>query len=123
MPEFVDGLMRPGTFDLAMIPGWAVYETIDEYGRRGSLVGVFDSEGGGKLAAKGVGWYGSEGSIDKVKLLLVGSGLGQMAIMITGPLPLPLNAKLADIQKKRRAEALAKLTPEDITLLGIKETG
>lgn len=120
MPEFVDGMMRPGKFDLSMIPGWAVYETVDEYGRRGSLVGVYDTEDSGKLAAKGVGWYGGEGSIDKIKLMLVGSGLGQIAVMINGPLPLPLNAKLADIKKKRRAEALAKLTPEDITLLGIK---
>lgn len=99
-----------------LIDVFAVYETSDEYGRRSALVGYYTSKDGAKMAAKGRGWYGSEGAIESARALEVD---GKWYALKESE-PIMLDTDLQELKRRRRAQALAKLTPEDMRELGIK---
>jgi hypothetical protein len=94
-----------------------VYETVDDRGRTGAVVGVFTHEHDAQEGAKGKGWYGGPGWIEKADGYIVGDLVIFPKVKIHTE---DLNLDLPKRAKERRNVALAKLTPEEITLLGIK---
>lgn len=97
---------------------WVVKETIDEYGRPGQLVGVFMSDSAAKTAAAKKGWWGGEGEITKKLGML--NPVDKMEIIVIDMIIKP-DIDLIAAAKKDRQVALAKLTPRERELLGIKE--
>ena len=97
---------------------WVVKETIDEYGRPGQLVGVFTSEDSAKTAAHKRGWWGGEGEITKKLGML--NPVDNTEIIVIDMIIKP-NVYLIEATKNDRAAALAKLTPRERELLGVKE--
>ncbi len=53
---------------------FVVYETIDDRGQRGRLVGAYAREGEATKAADGRGYYGGPGDIERRKALVTGAG-------------------------------------------------
>lgn len=105
------------SFSGNIIDLWTVYETVDEYGRRGGIVGYFDTRSKADAAAVGKGFYGSNG------LVVNGFGLrinddGVLPLVLDHPVPLNIDA-LRHAEEIRES-ALAKLTPTERAALGIR---
>lgn len=101
-----------------IVHGYAVYETTDEMGRRGQLIGVYTDEYEAKKQAKGVGWYGGQGDVAPVSLLITEDGKN---FMLQVKAPIDLNTNFPELAKKKRKSALSKLTKEEKVLLGLEE--
>lgn len=93
-----------------------VYQTLDEYGRLGSLVCVCRNSSDGDIAAEGQGWYGGPGRVLEKKAIQVGDDLY--------PLITDQPWQFKDVEEdraKQKQEAikktLSKLTPEEQQLL------
>ena len=110
--------LQAGRVTGEIIEGFAVYTTIDEYGRRGDLVGVFTDETLAERAAKGRGWYAGKGDVDHVFVLRLDEG--GLFLLKGGDGIERLNCDLIDERRNRIAAARAKLTDEEAALLGVK---
>lgn len=98
---------------------WTAHTTEDEHGRNAELLGIFSTEEAAKGAASKKGWYGGDGNVEKRKGLLVGDG---EALLIDRVIhyPVSLDTNLVQQRAAKLSDALAKLTAEEIDLLGIK---
>lgn len=101
---------------IKLIPVWTVYTTEDEYGRRGRMVGIFDTAEAANAAAKGKGWYGGHGDVAQGTALQIGNLTYFLAIGSA----IKLNVDLVKTEKEEIAAAKAKLTDREKQLLGIK---
>jgi hypothetical protein len=94
---------------------FTVYQTIDEYGRCGELVGLFGSKMAADVAAVGQGCWGSRGQVNEVSVIVE----GQRAYLLQRPDPITMNIDLPKEQRRRIETARAKLSADERKLLGI----
>lgn len=97
---------------------YAAYETVDEYGRRGSRRGIFTTKSRADKEAVGIGWYGGTGSVMTKNVIIV----DDIVYLLESPIPVELDisseeAKLA--REKIRASALLKLSADERKVLGV----
>lgn len=100
----------------AIIPVFIVYETIDEWGRKGGQVGVYRSRSDADRGAKRQGWYGSDGKVEHRLAVQDGDYL----YVLEGMYPTQFKDVLDRIEEERVAKVatiLAKLTDDEIALL------
>lgn len=97
---------------------WEVWETTNEFGRHGAMIGLFTDEADAKRFAEGKGWFGSNGSVVGGQAVTIGDTIYLIREMINKD---DLNISLPEKAKLRREQALAKLTDEDKRILGITE--
>lgn len=95
---------------------FAVYTTVDEYGRCGKRIGFFTDQGKAREAAKGQGWYGSEGNIVPCYAIEVD---GQF-YALEDPQPIVLDRNTVADDEKLRQSTLASLTPDQKRVLGLQ---
>lgn len=98
---------------------WTAHSSDDERGASAVLLGIFTDEEHAKEAAHMKGWYGGDGNVEKRKALLLSDG---QALLLDRKVyyPVTLDANLPQEREVKFQAALAKLTPEEIDLLGIK---
>jgi hypothetical protein len=92
---------------------WGAYPTVDDMGRHGPCIGWFSTEEAAKKRAKGKGWYGGDGAVDKCDTITVGGK--------TYRLEAKTPIKVDDTDRKNaaiRESVLAKLTSEEREALG-----
>lgn len=97
---------------------WTVWETVDEYGRHGSMVGVFTTKAEAKEYAKGKGWYGREGSVVEGDAVDINGTVYLLQAAVKWG---DINTDLIAKREAQKAAALAKLTPEERKLLNLKD--
>lgn len=92
------------------------YETVDEYGRLGSVVGVYRNSVDADIGVKGKGWYGGTGRWMQRKAFVNGDDI---YILEDGK---PM--QFEDVSEKREAERkqiaenlMKKLSKEEIEIL------
>lgn len=92
--------------------------TTDEWGTRGKRICICFERGEAEKAAKGQGWYGGMGAVDPEVVLAD----GPLFYLLKEPGPVQVLDKWVnpDEKQRKRDEALAKLTDEEIQLLGIR---
>lgn len=99
-----------------IVKAFAVYTTNDEWGRIGSLVGIYRNFPDAKVGAQGQGWYGSEGRIMEKTVLEDGYDL--YVLETEKPMCYVDVEELREAARQKALEAaLAKLTPEEIALI------
>lgn len=96
---------------------WVVWSTSDS-GRRTDIVGVYSTPDRAALGAKGKGTWGTEGDIDEAIAFSFGNDPSRW-YLLQSPRPHKHDKDFIEQERKARAEALAKLTPAEIKLLGI----
>ncbi len=103
-----------------IIKAFEVYETTDEYGRRGRTVGYFTDKVQATAQAQGYGWFGSEGTIREVFLYDVD---GSTFYVLKQPAPVQINENLIELETRIQANTKAKLlkvfSTEEIKSLGL----
>lgn len=92
------------------------YETTSEYGHKGRRVGIFRTKTGATAAADGKGWYGGMGAVEPGSALITDEG----TYLLASPHPVTLDCDEIKAHEQAVAKAKAKLTSEDMRLLGIK---
>lgn len=97
---------------------FAVWETIDERGRRGELVGYYSTRAAADTRAEGRGWYGGKGDIESVTCLWYDN---QLYALRNPPAPVVLDVDLSTREQVLRTSALAKLTAAERRVLGLEE--
>lgn len=116
------GKLPYGALDAEIVAGWAVYETVDDRGMRGGIVAVARTKGIAQQMAKGKGWYGGDGEIEEAQVLCWRKGEVPMYFVVEAGQYVPaLDTDLPKELRKRKEAALAKLTEEDIQILGLKK--
>lgn len=103
-----------------IVPVFIAYEVHDEYGRHKTQLSVHRNKQDAEFTAKNKGWYGGQGDVQH--RFAIEDGLDLYVLVDFHP------TCFADVTAKREAEkqaklevALAKLTPEEITLIkGVK---
>lgn len=95
-----------------------VYGAHGDGGERGlgPLLGYFSDKKVAEETAKGKAWYGGNGYISEKKALDTGRGV----YLIADEDPIDLDNKFGVIKEKLKAQALSKLSPEEIRALDIK---
>lgn len=97
---------------------YAAYETVDEYGRRGSCRGIFTSRSRADNEAIGIGGYGGAGSV-VTKNVIIFDGI---AYLLDSPIPVELDISSKEAKaarEKLKASAIAKLTENERKVLGV----
>jgi len=94
---------------------WIVHETVDEYGRTGSRVGVYRSPLVAEEAAKGKGWWGGKGRVSMRRAINTEEGV---YILEDPGQPVKFSDEAMEIDL--RTQALAKLTPAERKALGLE---
>lgn len=94
---------------------WAAHGDGGERGT-GPVLAYYSTQYQAENAAKGRGWYGSNGRVSKHHALRFGSEVW----LLQRPDPIDLDAVLAKRDAELREETLASLTDEQIRVLGIK---
>jgi hypothetical protein len=98
--------------------GWATFDTVDERGTPGKLIGLFENKNDAVLASQGQGWYGGDGRVHQQQFIRI-RHTGEV-FALKDPCPVRFG-NTAELMEKKRKAALAKLTPEERRLLGVKE--
>lgn len=88
----------------------------DEYNRLGDVVGFYTTEAAAAAAAKGKGFYSGPGDIKPVTAM---EGPDGEFYILVRPEPVKLDVDLLTLVADAKKAALAKLTPEERTLLGL----
>jgi hypothetical protein len=101
---------------VTIIPIWTVWTTVDEYGRRGTVVGHYASPLAAEPVARGKGWYGSRGSVETGHAIYAD---GQYYWLVSRE-PITLDVNLLKQREDIRKAALAKLSDEEKKVLGVK---
>lgn len=65
---------RAGYVTARVVEVFVVCPTIDDRGSPGGIVGAYAREGGAHEAAKGIGYFGSDGTVDRRKALVSDDG-------------------------------------------------
>ena len=113
LPENTDSTQKAVANDALFGVAFGAFPTTDEYGRHGPCIGWFSTEEAAKKRAKGKGWYGGDGAVDKCYTITVGGK--------TYRLEAKTPIKVDDTDRKNdaiRKSVLAKLTPEEREALG-----
>lgn len=98
---------------------YCVYETLDEFSRRGGLVGIFTSLTDAEKHNKGVGWYGGNGAIVAKNVILIDDEV----FLLESDRPVLLDVTSKEIKRReqeRKNKILQKLTKEEQEILGLK---
>lgn len=90
----------------------------DDHGRGDELIGIYTTSAAAEATVKGRGWFGGNGAVKKADGYFVGDLVIFPNIKIDA---VDLNVDLPRKVETQRAAALAKLTPEERKLLGLKE--
>lgn len=103
---------------------WAAYTTVDECGRRGELIGVWQNVHDARQSAKGRGWYGGDGLVEPRKAIAECNITGPFTTMIylldaKYTQPIEIDVDILTNKEEARRKALAKLSSEEKQLLGI----
>lgn len=101
------------------IPVFRVREVTSEYGGLGRLIGIFSTQENADAAAKGQGWWGSDGNIEPLFAIPDEAHPGRFFILIQAD-SVQLDLNLPQIEAELKAGALAKLSPEEKAVLGLK---
>lgn len=101
---------------------FTAHTTSDEYGRDDELIGVFWDKADAVKAAAKKGWYGGDGNVAEVPVLVLP---GDRVVLLAKPaVLLPVNTDIVEYRKKEKRRAAAKLldtmTAEELDLLDIK---
>lgn len=97
---------------------YVTYETVDEYGRRGSCRGIFSTRSRADNEAIGIGWYGGTGSVMPKNVIIVDDKA--YLLESSNPVELDVSSKEAKEAKQRlKKTALSKLTVDEIKALGL----
>lgn len=106
-----------------VIDGFAVYVVLDDRGRLGDLVGYFNDRAIAEMDAKGKGWFGGQGEIIPVPLLMIPSADGAQYYALREPKPVRINVNLIEdtkrVLREAREQAEKTLTPKQRKLLGL----
>lgn len=102
---------------IRIITVYAVYETTNEWGAHGALITVTEDKSKADAAAERRGWYNSKADIVEKPAALLDDG---KVLLLHSAVSYPLDTDLPAELKARREAALAKLSPEEIKLLGIR---
>lgn len=97
---------------------WEVWETVDDRGRKGEMIGVFTSKLSAEDAAKGHGWYGGDGTIISGEAIDLDGTIYSIRSLVKTE---ALNRDIPSYRDMKKAQALEKLTEEEIEILGIKQ--
>lgn len=92
------------------------YTTVDEYGRRGKIVGVYRNYRDAELGVKHEGWYGGRGRVLESKAIVDGDDL----YILEEPSPLQFRdvTEQREAARKERVKALMQqFTKEDLEIL------
>jgi hypothetical protein len=96
------------------------YETTDDRGSRGKLIGIFSTKELAVSAADKQGWYGGPGDVSKQSVLWLDD---DTCLLLANPTIYPVNANLPKIAAQNKREAAQRLVQtmkrEDAVLLGI----
>lgn len=103
--------------DLEILKVYAAYETHDERGSHGEMIGVFTSRHVADQAAEKRGWYGGKGAVVEYSALSLDDGT---VLLLKSSVPVPCGVDLITRRKEEIAAAKAKLTARELELLGIK---
>jgi hypothetical protein len=98
---------------------WAAFESDDDRGRNGPFIGVFRTKQAATMAAAGRGFYGGAGNVEQRKAVWFADDEVYLLDRVA-PFALAIGLDLIKTKQKRREQALAKLTDEEIELLGLK---
>lgn len=111
MTTDIDALLKGKIIDV-----WTAHETVDDRGSIGGIVGVAKTQNHAEKLAEGKGWYGGKGAVAKKSALLID---GEHVLILASTVPIPLDTDLPGLRKQQIADALAKLSPAEQTLLGL----
>jgi hypothetical protein len=106
-----------GSTTVTLSKAFVVYETVDDRATRGRLVGVFPIRRDADVYAMGRGWYGGTGKVLPVDVLELG---GEIFILENVKKVSQIGVDLIADHDHRVEAAKAKLTAEELELLGIK---
>lgn len=103
---------------------YTAYETVNEYGQLGRMLGIAKSKIEAETLAERQGWYGSNGRVMEAKAIV--DALDNVWLLAGDGNP---TAFYDDVERKRkereqmREKALAKLTEEELALIleGVKK--
>lgn len=101
---------------LNLITVYVAYETVNEYGRIGALILVSPERARAEDAAKGRGWWGSDGLVVEKTAVVADAN---SVFLLEKPTRYPLDTNIPDELAARKTAARAKLTDEEAKLLGI----
>jgi hypothetical protein len=93
---------------------WESYASNNEWGTNPFVVGYASTEKDALILSRGAGFYGADGGARKKAAVRIGNSV----FLIQGPID--LDGKVAQEKEKVRKNALSKLSPDEISLLGIK---
>lgn len=106
--------------DFTITSGWAVYKDKgdDRTTVKGDLVGFYYDSEDAEDAARGHGWYGGNGVIEKTFALKIND---DSYFLLIQPEPVPIDVNLAAKKEGERKAALRKLTAKERELLGLPD--
>ena len=90
---------------------YVAYEVVNEYGKHGGLVMVSQSKEAAEAAAKGRGWWGSDGSVMEKPALVAGPNT---VILLESETRYLLDVNIPEDMKARREAALASFNDRNI---------
>ena len=96
-----------------------LWEAHGDGGERGigPVIGYARTKGEAETIARGQGWYGGDGSVRQCWAIQLDTG---EVFALAGTEPLDLDGSVAKAREAARKQALAKLSPAEQVLLGIK---
>ena len=97
---------------------YTVSETIDEWGRLGSVVGYYSTKDKAETAAEGKGWYGGKGSIHEAYVIVLSDGT-RFKLADRKPFNIDLDVDLVKRKNELIESGLAKLTAAEREALGV----
>lgn len=97
---------------------WEVWATVDEFGRHGEQIGYYDDKETAEKVNANVGWYGGAGSCVDYDYVQVDDTIYVVRGKVAAA---DLNVHLPNRRDEERQAALAKLTPKERKLLGLKD--
>jgi hypothetical protein len=98
---------------------YAVFETVDECGRQGKLIGIFTNMGDANTSAAGKGWYGGHGAIELRRVIK--NSIGNECYLLDSTVfhTVKMNVNFDEEQKLTRRRALDKLSDAEKAALGL----
>jgi len=97
---------------------WAAFKCDDDRGLNGAFIGVFRTEQAARTAATGRGFYGGPGNVEQRKAVWFADDEVYLLERVA-PMALAIGLDLIKTKQMRREQALAKLTDEEVELLGL----
>jgi hypothetical protein len=92
-----------------VLKGYEVFETVDEYGRRGKTIGYYTDKNSAEIAGKGRGWFGSDAPVHDVWLYDVD---GSEIYLLAKRQPITVNEDLIRLE-------LNSLTDSEMRSIGL----